>query len=269
MTDFVSALYCGTVVHRRFRPRAHRLAYRIFYLLVDLDELPVLGQRLRLLSHNRPGLMSFHDRDHGAGDAGALRVHVERQLAAAGIAAEGGAIRLLCLPRILGYVFNPLSVYFCHRRDGALAAMLYEVNNTFGERHTYVIPVETDKAPIRQRCSKRFHVSPFIGMDMTYDFEVAPPGDGVAIAIGEADGDGRLLQAAFAGQRLPLSDRNLLRVFLRYPLLTLKVIGGIHWEALRLWLKGVPLTARPAPPAHPVTIVDRDPSREPVDHVAA
>lgn len=270
MTDFVSALYCGTVVHRRFRPRGHRLAYRVFYLLLDLDELPLLGRRLRLFSHNRLGLMSFHDRDHGTGDGSALRGHVERQLVAAGIAPDGGAIRLLCLPRILGYAFNPLSVYFCHRRDGGLAAILYEVNNTFRERHTYVMPIADGRAlPIRQRCAKRFHVSPFLGMAMTYDFEIAPPGDGVAIAIGEADGEGALLQAAFAGRRLSLSDRNLLRVFLRYPLLTLKVIGAIHWEALKLWLKGVPLTRRPAPQMPPVTIVVPPPSPEPADHVAA
>ncbi len=270
MTDFRSSLYCGTVVHRRLKPRRHRLAYRVFYLLADLDELPMLARSLRLFSYNRRNLFSFHDRDHGTGDGFPLRSHVERHLVAAGITPDGGAIRLLSLPRILGYMFNPLSVYFCHRRDDTLCALLYEVNNTFGERHSYLIPVdEADGATIRQRCAKRFYVSPFIEMAMTYHFRIVPPGPSIGIAIREEDAAGALLQASFAGRRVALSDAALASAFLRYPLLSLKVIGGIHWEALRLWLKGVPLQARPSPPLHPVTIVSLAHSEGTAKNVAA
>src|SRR5262249_48726005 len=130
-----SAIYAGTVMHQRLRPRRHRLRYRVFSLLLDLDELDEVAARLRLLSRNRFNLFSFFDRDHGDGRREPLRMQIERRLAAAAIAPDGGAIRLLAMPRVLGYVFNPLSVYFCYRRTGVLAAVVYEVNNTFGERH--------------------------------------------------------------------------------------------------------------------------------------
>jgi len=135
-----STLYVGSVMHRRLRPRRHRLRYRVFWMLLDLDEIERLPRVLRLFSHNRFNAVSFHDADHGDGSATPLRAQVERHLAAAGIALGGGAIRLLCMPRILGYGFNPLSVYFCYQRSGLLAAILYEVHNTFGERHSYLIP---------------------------------------------------------------------------------------------------------------------------------
>ena len=136
-----SSVYFGTVLHQRLRPVRHELSYRVFSLLLDLDEIPALAARLRLFSHNRFNLFSFHDRDHGARRPGPSRLHIEGQLARAGIALDGGAIRLLCFPRVLGYVFNPLSIYFCHHRDGELRAILYEVKNTFGEQHGYLIPV--------------------------------------------------------------------------------------------------------------------------------
>ncbi len=255
MTARKSALYFGLVTHRRLKPRRHRLAYRVFQILFDLDELPALSRDLRVFSRNRFNLFSFYDRDHGAG-GGDLRHWVEKHLLAAGIDLAGGPIRVLCHPRILGYAFNPLSVFFCHRRGGDLAAMLYEVNNTFGERHSYLIPVTAADAPvIRQRCAKEFHVSPFIGMEATYHFRVTPPDRTVAIAIREDDSEGTLLHAAFAGQRTGLSDRSLIAAFLRHPLLMLKVIGGIHWEALKLWRKGIAYHGRPARPEREITIV--------------
>ncbi len=143
MSDaLASCLYVGEVVHQRVRPSRHRLRYRVFSALLDLDELPQLDRRLRLFGHNRLNIFSFLDRDHGDGTGAPLRPWVEHHLERAGIELAGGAIRLLCYPRLFGYVFNPLSVYFCHRADGALAAMIYEVNNTFGERHSYLIPVD-------------------------------------------------------------------------------------------------------------------------------
>lgn len=256
MTGWASALYAGAVVHRRFRPRRHHLRYRLFTVLLDLDEVDRLAAGLRLFSRNRLNLFAFHDRDHGDGSAVPLRAQVERQLAAAGIEPDGGAIRLMCLPRILGYVFNPLSVYFCHRRDGRLAALLYEVSNTFGQRHSYLIPVTGNgQGPVHQSCAKQFHVSPFMDLDMVYDFRVTAPGASLSVAIHGRDAGGPLIAAVFAGRRRELSDRLLARSLIAYPLLTLKVIAGIHWEALQLWLKGVGFRHCPPPPSHPVTIV--------------
>ncbi|MDM0068757.1 DUF1365 family protein [Variovorax sp. J31P207] len=258
-----SALYVGSVMHQRLRPVRHRLDYRLFSLLLDLDELADLDRRLRLFSLDRFNLFSLHQADYG--DGRGLRAHVERQLAAAGLPI-GGPIRLLSMPRILGHAFNPLSVYFCLRPDGVLQAILYEVNNTFGERHGYLIPVDEAEARgerIRQQCDKRFHVSPFLGLEMRYDFRVTPPrADRATLALGVSASDegGALLHAHLEAQRRPLGDAALLRVFFTHPLLTLKVVAGIHWEAAKLFMRGLRLHARPAPPATPVSITKaRDP----------
>jgi DUF1365 family protein len=227
-----SAIYSGVVVHKRLRPRRHRLNYRVFSLLLDLDELPDLS--LRLLGINRPGLMSFREADHG--DGGPLRPWVEARLVEAGIVADG-AIRILCYPRMLGYVFNPLTVYFCHSADGALAGIIYEVHNTHGERHAYVLP--GGAGVVRHSCSKRFFVSPFVPMDCVYHFTITPPAEAVGVSIVENDPDGTLLTAAFAGHRAPLTDAMLARALLGHPLMTLKVTLAIHWEAAKLLLKGL------------------------------
>jgi DUF1365 family protein len=249
-----SCLYDGVVVHQRLRPVAHRLRYRVMALLLDLDELPALSRRLRLFSYNRGNLAAFHERDHGAGAPAGLRGWVEARLRDGGIAPDGGAIRLLCMPRVFGHVFNPLSVFFCHRRDGALAAVLYEVNNTFGQRHGYLIAVPDDRRPLRQSCDKCFYVSPFLPMAMTYHFCIDPPAESVAISIAADDADGRLLTATLHGRRRTLTDAALLLGVARLQLLSLKVVAGIHWEALKLWRKGLRLHQRPPPPAHPVTL---------------
>ena len=253
--ELASALYTGTVMHRRVRPVLHRLSYRVFSLLLDLDELPALDARLRFFSHNRAGLLSFHDRDHGPGDGRPLRPWIERQLGDAGIEA-GGPLRVLCFPRILGFVFNPLSVWFCHRRDGALAAILYEVNNTFSERHFYLIPCgEKDGAVVRQHCAKEFYVSPCMDMAMSYDFRIRPPDQSVSVSIRQTDAEGAVLFASLAARRSDLTDTSLLAAYLRHPLMTFKVVAGIHWEAFRLWRKGVGLRARPPRPDHLVSVV--------------
>lgn len=251
-----SCIYFGQVVHQRLKPKRHRLSYAVFSLLIDLDELPELGRRLRTFSHNRFNLFSIVDADHGPRDGTSLRAWVERQLQRAGIDLAGGRVQALCYPRLFGYVFNPLTVYFCYRRDGDLCAILYEVHNTFGQAHTYVIPVADGRAAtIEQTCDKTFFVSPFITMESRYAFRVVPPAERVAVVINQSDRDGALLHAAFVGRRAPLTDTLLVRSLFRYPLMTLKIIGGIHWEALRLWAKGIPLVHRPPPPAVPVTIV--------------
>lgn len=252
-----SALYPGFVTHRRLRPKPHRMRYRVFSLLLDLDDIPSLCQRLRLLSHRRFNLFGFDERDHADGSGAPLRCWVETQLAKAGIDLDGGAIRLLTMPRVLGYAFNPLSVYFCHHCDGRLLALLHAVHNTFGERHTYLIPVAaTDRVEdIRQNCAKVFHVSPFMAMDMRYEFRVHAPDAHLSIVIRGSDADGPIIVAALVARRQELTDRALLGIFFRTPLLTLKVIGGIHWEAFRLWRKGTRLHGHPPPPAEAVSIV--------------
>ena len=160
------------------------------------------------------------------------------------------------MPRVFGYGFNPLSVYFCYQRDGSLAAILYEVHNTFGERHSYLIPVERAAgAVIDQRCQKLFYVSPFMDMAMSYAFRVAVPDERISVAIRAADRDGLLLVAALSGNRRALTDMALLRVLVAFPLLTLKVVVAIHWHALRLLLKGFRLRPHPKPPDIPVTVV--------------
>ncbi|MBL8584613.1 MAG: DUF1365 family protein, partial [Rhizobiaceae bacterium] len=227
-----SALYAGSVMHQRLRPRRHRLRYSMFYLLIDLDEIDAPGMRPRLLSRNRFNLFSFYDRDHGDGSGVPLRAYVERHLQAAGIETGGGAIRLLAMPRMLGYAFNPLSIYFCHDRRGEVEAILYEVNNTFGQRHSYLFPVDHHQGTaIEQSCAKRFYVSPFMDMAMRYRFRVQPPAEEFSLHITCSDGESALLVAAFSGKRRSLDDAALAKAFLAYPLMTLKVIAGIHWEA--------------------------------------
>jgi hypothetical protein len=254
-----STLYAGIVTHRRLRPRPHRLRYRVFWMLFDIDEIGRLPRSLRLFSHNRFKALSFFDADHGDGSGRPLRDQVEDHLRAAGLAPDGGAIRLFCMPRVFGFGFNPLSVYFCYQRDGSLAAILYEVHNTFRERHAYLIPVDrTAGAVIDQHCRKGFYVSPFMDMDMSYTFRVAVPDQRVMVAIRAADHEGLLLAAALTGERMALTDAALLRALATHPLLTLKVIGAIHWHALRLLLKGLKLRPRPRPPAAPVTVVSAE-----------
>jgi len=176
----------------------------------------------------------------------------------AGITPDGGPIRLLTMPRMLGFAFNPVSLFFCHRRDGTLVAVHYEVNNTFGERHGYFLPVAGGGAagqPVHQACAKAFHVSPFIGMAMDYAFRIVPPAARLAVAITGSDAAGPLIAAVFSARRRVLSDRALALAFVSYPLLTLKVVAGILWEALLLWLKGIGLHEHPTAPTNAVTVV--------------
>jgi DUF1365 family protein len=255
--NFSSALYQGAVVHRRLRPKQHKLRYSVFNILFDLDELPQLGRGLRAFSHNRFNLFSFYDRDHGNGK-GPLREHIEGILTRHGIDIAGGSIKLLCMPRILGFVFNPISVYFCHRPSGELAATLYEVNNTFGERHYYLVPVSENtgqpQKAILQASSKPFHVSPFLPLDLTYRFRIAPPAETAAVSVHVHDQQGLIVVASLSMKRMELTNGALLKTLFTFPLLTLKVVAGIHWEALRLWLKGVKVHTKPEPPERQVTL---------------
>ncbi|MFN3668314.1 MAG: DUF1365 domain-containing protein [Brevundimonas sp.] len=280
----MSGLYVGEVVHQRSQTFSHRLRYRLWMVLADLDELDGLQDRLHLL-RRRFGPITLRTADHGDRSCRPLRTQIETHLTAAGINIAGGPIRLLTMPRILGYGFNPISVFFCHTPDGALAALLYEVTNTFHERHSYLVAIpppsgveeEAAERPrrqdhpkpkakdgggaadapqpdlIRQTAEKRFFVSPFMDRDLTYDFTVRPPGEAVSVVVAVRRGDTPILTASFAGRRRPLTDAQLLRAFVTHPLLTWKVTLGIHWEALKMMLKGARYRHRGAPPTQAVT----------------
>jgi len=252
-----AAIYFGEVMHHRFRPFSHRFVYRVFSFLLDIDKLDETAAGSRLFRHNRAGLFSFHDRDHGPRDGSPLRPWVEQALAAAGLAEAGARIRLLCLPRLFGYVFNPLSIYFCDDEAGRLRAILYQVKNTFGEQHCYLLPVAANHPEgqsVTQSVAKNFYVSPFIDMGATYRFRIRPPGERLSVIIAENVAEGRQLVATQTGRRAPFTDANLLRALLLFPLITVQIMVAIHWQALLLWLKGARYHARPPLPAHDVTI---------------
>ena len=243
-----AALYFGNVMHARLKPMGHRFSYKVFSLLIDLDRLDDADRMSRLFGVNRAALYSFHESDHGNRDGTSLRAYVNRIASEKEIDLKDGQIQLLCYPRLFGYTFNPLSVYFCRDAAGSLAMLIYEVRNTFGDIHSYALPVKPDEmsqAGVRQEQNKLFYVSPFIEMAMRYYFRVAPPGNFVKLRILETDAEGPILSATFNGKREPLTTLWLLRAFLNLPLVTFKILAAIHWEALRLWIKGAKLVARP------------------------
>ncbi|MFZ1816029.1 MAG: DUF1365 family protein [Rhizobiaceae bacterium] len=244
-----SGLYMGDVVHRRLRPVRHALKYRVFSLMVDIDELPGIDARLRLFSRNRFNLFSLHDSDHGNGEP--LPAYLRSVAAQAGFAERVCRFMMLCYPRILGYGFNPLTVYFGLDADGQVQLMIYEVNNTFGARQTYVLPAEPDaNGLVAQSCAKSLYVSPFNAVEGTYGFHVTRPGEKLTVGVTLRDGEGPLLLTHFRAERRSLSDAMLLRMLLSTGWMTAKVMAGIHFEAARLWLKGLPLVKRPKGKTH-------------------
>jgi DUF1365 family protein len=245
--DAAAVLYFGDVMHARLKPMGHRFSYRVMSLLIDLDRLDEADRQSPLFAVNRAGLYSFNERDHGSRDGSPLRAWAQCCAAGRDIDLTSGRVLLLCYPRLFGYTFNPLSAYFCYRESGELALIIYEVRNTFGELHSYVSPVqpgETTAAGVRQQQDKLFYVSPFIEMAMRYHFRVSPPGERVKLRILETDSKGPLLSAMFSGTRRGLTTAALLRSFVSLPLVTFKIVAAIHWEALRLWLKGARLAPR-------------------------
>ncbi len=247
MTPALS-LYVGRTTHARRAPFAHRFAYRIAQILIDVDRLDDAARASRWFSVERFNLFSFRRRDHGDRSGGDLRPWAEAAFATAGIRLDGGAVRLMCFPRVLGHVFNPLSIWFGHGPDGALRGVIYEVSNTFGDRHAYVAAAGA-LGPTRQQTNKRFHVSPFFDVRGGYAFRLTPPGDAFQLTIRYVVEGAQVFSAAQATTRRTADDVGFLRVFFGQPLMTLKVVGGIHWQALRLWLKGARYRGRPAPPA--------------------
>lgn len=244
-----AAFYSAQVMHRRTRP-AYRFVYRVFYLLLDIDRVDEGLAPLRLLSHNRFNWMSFHERDFGPGEERPLRPWIEALLQRHGIALAGGCVRLLCMPRVLGYVFNPISVFFCEHADGTLRAILCQVNNTFGERHYYLLADggRSMAYEAAHSAEKVLHVSPFIGMSARYRFRFTRPGERLALVIREARDAQVFLSAALSGRRRPLDDRTLLAHGVGRPLMTLKVIAAIHWQALKIWRRGGRFHRKPPPP---------------------
>jgi uncharacterized protein len=249
--EAAGVLYIGEVMHQRLKPFGHRFAYGVFSLLVDVDRLGELGRLTPLISVNRPNLVSFHDSDHTERDGETVRAFADRLLEDAGLRQRATRILLLAYPRVCGYVFNPISVYFAYDAGGRLIALIYAVRNTFGQRHTYVAALEDgdlSEAGVRQTRKKIFHVSPFISMDACYHFRVLPPGKVVRLRINETAAGEPLLAATFAGEAKPLSSLALSACLLKFPLLTWKIMAGIHWEALKLWLKGARFHRSPLPP---------------------
>lgn len=244
----------GKVIHKRLRPKPHALSYAVFSLLVDVDKIAETTRHWRLFSYNRFAPMSLYDRDHGPGDATSIAAQARKLLQDGGLSYDGGRIFLLCYPRIFGYVFNPLSVYFAYDKTGALTGLIYEVNNTFKERTSYVLPAGRRRpgGTYAQSCDKTMFVSPFAAGSGTYGFRITDPvierGPGtastppdVAVGVSLRDPQGPLIKTHFTAQAHPLSDRAILSALIRRPLMTLKVMGAIHFEALKLWWKGVPL----------------------------
>ena len=257
----MAALYLGRVMHLRRFPQRYRFDHRVFSLLLDIDTIAGVAGRLRLLAYRRFNLVSFHPEDHGPRDGSSLRAWAERLLATAGVALDGGRIDLLCFPRVLGFGFNPLAVWYCHHRDGSLRALIYEVRNTFGEKHQYLHAAPGGgalDASVWHRADKRFHVSPFIGMDAEYRFATVAPAARLRLVIdehapGPSGAPERMLVATLAAERVPLTDGALLRACLAMPLMTLKVVVAIHWHALRLWLRGARFFPKPVPPREELT----------------
>lgn len=241
-------LFIGRTVHERSAPFLHRFQYRIASLMVDLDQLGDAARLSSLFSINRFNLYSFFERDHGARDGSSLKDWAMERFAEAGVAAKGCRIRLLCAPRVLNYVFNPLSVYFAESPDdGALKGVIYQVHNTFGDAHAYVAPC-TGEATERQSADKVFHVSPFFGVEGRYEFTLRQPGERFHLTIFKQRDTGPDFMATMALKRNVLGSGALVRLFLSQPFSTLKTISAIHFEALRLWIKGARYHPRPEPP---------------------
>ncbi len=236
---FNSFIYNGSVIHKRFKPKEHFFKYKVFSLLIDLSELKSIDQKISFFSLNRFNLISFYEKDHGNRDGSSLVDWVKLNLKNNNIKTENIKIKLLCYPRIFGYVFNPLSIFFIYDNKEKLISILYEVKNTFGEQHTYVFRVDSENNLIQNNCSKKFHVSPFIEMNCKYFFKILRPNEKLSVIIDQYDEKGKILFASQDGIRSDLTSNQLLKSYLKHPLMTFKVISAIHFEAFKLWIKGI------------------------------
>jgi len=237
-----SCIYNGIVSHTRFKPVKHHLKYKTFSLLIDLDEIEKLDKSISIFSSNKFNIFSFYNKDHGERNGKPLKKWVLENLKKFNIQQNINKIKLLCYPRIFGYVFNPLSIFYCYENDNLLA-IFYEVKNTFNEQHTYIFKINGN-GKIEQKCKKKFYVSPFMDMETHYKFELLNPDENLSVLIKQSDKDGIVLTAAQKGVKKEFNMKQLLVNFVIYPLMTLKIIGAIHYEALRLWKKGAKYRSR-------------------------
>ena len=234
-----SYIYTGTVIHKRFKPKIHTFNYKVFSLLIDLSEIDLLHKTLRLFSYNKFNIISFFNKDHGPRDGSSLKNWVLDNLKKNDIESEDVKIKLLCYPRIFGYVFNPLSVFYVYDKNSVLIAILYEVKNTFGEQHSYIFKTKKEQNLIQHVCKKKFHVSPFIEMNCIYFFRLLKPGNKISVIIDVQDSEGKILYASQDGVKSELNNNNLFKSYLKHPLMTFKIIIAIHFEAFKLWTKGI------------------------------
>ena len=238
-----SKIYTGKVIHKRFKPKEHYFKYNVFSLLIDLNELEEINKYIKFFSYNKFNIISFYDKDHGDRDGSSIKLWVKKNLRNIGIMTEDISIKLLCYPRIFGYVFNPLSTYFIYNKHSELISIFYEVKNTFGEQHTYIFKAQDEKT-VQNKCKKKFYVSPFIEMDCEYHFKTLNPREQLSVVINQNDKDGKLLFASQDGISKDLNNKNLTLSYLTHPLMTFKIIGAIHYEAFKLWAKRIKLIAK-------------------------
>ena len=238
-----SKIYIGKVIHKRFKPKEHYFKYNVFSLLIDLNELEQINKDIKFFSYNKFNIISFFDKDHGDRDGSSTKSWVKKNLKSIGIMTEDISIKLLCYPRIFGYVFNPLSTYFIYNKQSELISIFYEVKNTFGEQHTYIFKVQ-DETLVQNKCKKKFYVSPFIKMDCEYHFKTLNPREQLSVVINQNDKDGKLLFASQDGISKDFNNKNLILSYLTHPLMTFKIIGAIHYEAFKLWAKRIKLIAK-------------------------
>ena len=239
-----SCIYIGSVIHKRFKPKKHFFKYSVFSLFLDLDEINELDQQIPFFSYNKFNILSFFDKDHGYRDGSSIKDWLIHLLQKKNISTINIKIKILCYPRIFGYVFNPLSIFFIYDADSNPIAILYEVKNTFGEQHTYVFKIDIKNKQILNNCKKKFYVSPFMDLESKYFFKVLIPNERLSVIIDQRDKEGKLLFASQDGERVKLSSKNLLKSYLKHPLMTLKIISAIHYEALKLWIKGIKLVKK-------------------------
>ena len=252
MSRAVAQLVHGKVMHARLRPVTHRFTYPLFYVRLNLAELDSCNSRCFGVDRWRP--LSIRRRDYGPCDGSSLELWMRALLRENDISADG-EIWLQTFPRVAGYAFNPVSFWHCHDTGGQLRAVLAEVNNTFDETHRYLLRIDaTPGAGSTAIASKQLHVSPFCQVQGHYRFRFRLGGSIHCTGLDYYDADGLLIRTALSGQPAPMTDRALLGALLRYPLLGLGIVARIHWHALRLWLKRVPIFSKPPPPAHHTTV---------------